>query len=387
MSPEQNTLLEAQQHYSEPGWLNTNSDNVIDAFSKSFKATSSPGLATNTLLLVYPIAIKGGEVKRWSKLLQDALALQNDFDATHEIRDDELAAQLALSHHKKEMENEFKIAMRRARKRLKPETILEAYLDIFKSQVYHQSPEEFSKDIATSAIELARQVNIAESYGQLYLALAYAYSGWGEFDRSSRYARLAYEYFAPNKRYVEAGQAAFWEAIANRSMGVDTGDAQYYAVAQDWLDKAGAMFLKTNYQHQYMVIAHEKSALFILKRQFEQARQWAEVALKDASEGDNYRIALVRHTLGMALSYLGQYDQARDNFERAHVYFEAHGYNSQLASLMHARAYNQYLQKDIPGALGFVERGLALLNQLPETAQHTRLRQQLDESLESLRKL
>ena len=384
MSPEQNTLIEAQQYYAEPGWLNTNSDNVIDALSKAFKSSSSPGEATNTLLLVYPQAIKGGEVKRWSKLLQDALSLQNDFDATQAKRDDELAAQFALSEHKKEMDAEFKIAMRRARKRLKPETILEAYLDIFKSQVYHQSPEEFSKEIAKSAIELARQVNIAESYAQLYLALAYAYSGWGDFERILKYARLAYEYFSSNKRYLEAGQSAFWVAFAERSMGVNSGNMQFYSIAQDWLDKSGAMFLKTSYPHQYAVIAHEKSVLFLLNRHYEQARQWAEVALKDAQ--NDYTIAITRHTLGMALSYLGQYDKASENFERSQAYLEGYNYNSQLASLMHARAYNQFLQKNIQGAISFVERGLALLEDLPKTPQHDKLRVQLEESLASLRK-
>ncbi len=387
MSPEVSILKQATEHYNEPDWLDANADSLHETLSKSFKNATVPGEATNTFLMVYPYAIQTGEVKRWSKLLQDALSLQNDFDATQDriaLQHKTPLANYLISESDKELNAEFKLAMRRARKRLKPGSILKAYLDIFKSQFLHQS-EAFTPDAVQSAITLGRQVNLPECYAELYLALAYAYHGWGDYARAIDYAQLAYDYFVSNKDNLQAGISAYISAISYRLVADGAKNTEAHENALSWLDTASQHYSKVDKPEYQIGILNEKAAFLLLSGDLEASQQWYELALQEAT-AINHQLftAIIRHGLGDVLAKRREHEGAWNLLDQADQHFESVGLQIRRAAVLYSKAFNDYLQNNKDGALMFLHPARDIVEGLPESKAKAELLKKINISINTL---
>lgn len=357
-----NNLDQVKAHHNNPVWIKENAGAVYDLLAKSLKQENEPGEATESLLLMYPFAVTNGEVKRWSKLLQDAILARNhyDFEKMSERSSNPIQQQFMLSEAKEEIEEEFKAAMRRARKRLKPSLILEAYIDLFKSQIYHRE-NDFTQDMVRSAIKLARQVNLPSSYGNLYLALAFAYTSSGQHHKAIDYGRMAFDYWKTTSDSINTVRSAYIISVAYRHLGseYDLDDADR------WLARAEEMLSKNAETTLQIAILAERGNFLIYRQDYGLAVKLFARALKLSDRiGDAMRTAILQHSMGIALLWEEKYDAGREYLNDSLAYWEEQDSAPQIGHVFHSIGFLEMKRGNTGEAIDLLVRGKDILESI-----------------------
>lgn len=378
MEVSENLLRQASHHRTDSQWLSQHASEVYTTISQAFKEGDDINDAVDSLLLVYPYVLAHGDIKRWSKLLQDGvntLAFQRDdsFNVQGSIK-----SMYLTSAESKSLESTLNAALRRARKRLKPATLLEVYINLFKSQVHRQT-DDFNLEIVDSALKLARHVNDQEAYARLYQALTYAYYHWGEYDKALRQGEMAYESWLDLGSNHNAGLSAY--IIAHSKTQMRASDALA------WLERSAELLAKTDYKGQYAIIANETGMYYASIQNYAVAEQWFAIAVKEA-ESLNYPLALeaYRHCLGIMQTRLAKYNQAHANLTQALAYYEAEGDEANTAHVYHSLAYLEGLQNNTSTAMKYAQQSLELHKRLPDTPRIQEQRSQLNILIDALEK-
>lgn len=374
----ENLLRQASQHRADSHWLSQHASDVYTTISQAFKEGAAIDDAVDSLLLVYPYVLAHGDIKRWSKLLQDGV------NTLERQRNDSFGVQGSIksmyltSAESKSLENALNAALRRARKRLKPATLLEVYINLFKSQVHRQT-EDFNLEIVDSALKLARQVNDQEAYARLYQALAYAYYHWGEYDKALRQAEMAYESWLDLGSNHNAGLSAY--IMAHSKTQLHQNDALI------WLERSAELLAKTDYKGQYAIIANETGMYYASLQNYAVAEQWFAIAVKEA-ESLNYPLALeaYRLCLGIMQTRLAKYKQAHANLTQALAYYEEARDEANTAHVYHSLAYLEGLQNNTSTAMKYAQQSLELHKRLPDTPRIQEQRSQLNILIDALEK-
>lgn len=359
-------LGEAVNRRHDSGWLAHHVADVYDALVYELEQDGVPDAAAERLLLVYPYVLPHGDIKRWTKLLQDTLT--NIEKKTGQARKAGSGSNLSLLYllggPSKPIETALNKALRRARQRLNPSVMLEAYINLFKSQVYRQTAE-FNSNVIVAALDLARWVNDQDSYARLHQALAYAYNFWGNYDKAIDQAHLAFPHWEKKDDPYEAGLCAYAIAFALRSTGA-------FDSASEWLEKAGQLLARTEYHKQYALLAYETAGLLLYQLRYEEALQWIILGIEEAIKlGEPLTLAVLQQALAVAQTYTNRYDDAIENFARAEEFWITRGDNeAQLAHLYHARAFLEGRRGKRDVALDYLDKALALYSGLPRTHFH-----------------
>lgn len=371
-------LKQATQHRADSQWLSQHAGDIYTTISQAFKDGNAIDDAVDSLLLVYPYVLPHGDIKRWSKLLQDGVnALERQRDESLDVRGS-IKTMYFTSAESKSLENALNAALRRARKRLKPATLLEVYINLFKSQVHRQT-EDFNLEIVDSALKLARQVNDQEAYARLYQALAYAYYHWGEYDKALRQAEMAYESWLDLGSNHNAGLSAYIMAHSKTQMRASDALA--------WLERSAELLAKTDYKGQYAIIANETGMYYASLQNYAVAEQWFKIAVREA-ESLNYPPSLeaYRHCLGLTQTHLDKYKEAHANLTQALVYYEAEGDEANAAHVYHSLAYLEGRENNISQAMDYARKSFELHKRLPDTPRIQEQRSQLNILIDALEK-
>ncbi|MBC7871534.1 MAG: tetratricopeptide repeat protein [Chitinophagaceae bacterium] len=327
-------LDQMHKKYNETEWLSQNAGQIYDVIATSANNDDTASYAFDALLLVYPHILTLGDMKRWGKLIHEVLnsALKYHAKQPHSIEWNTIGQLYLTSGQSKSPETAFNKPVRRATRRQNPRAILDSYIGLFKLQVYRQS--ELSKpEIINSVLDLARQVNNPQLYTRLYQALAYAYHFWGEHDKAIDRGQLAYGYWTKNNNDTEAGLSAYIIAASYRAL-------EQLDQALSWLELASSHLAKTDLVQQYFIVAAETGSIYLMWEEYPVAQQWYDIAYNEAVKlNDSLSIAYAQHCLGIAQTYLNNYEAADNNLRQSLAFWEQTRDDRQLAHIYHSIAY------------------------------------------------
>lgn len=373
-------LDEIFERYQEPDWVGDNALQLYAVISASLNDETTASQARDALLLVYPHVLTRGDVKKWGKMIHDALAVSlrqyNKTEGDSPSNYKSIYELYMTSGQSKSPETAIAKPVRRATRRQNPRAILDAYIGIFKLQAYQQT-SHFTQKAVDGAIDLARLVNHPQLYARLYQALAYAYLFWGEYERSLDRAFHAYQHWVDNQNAEEAGLSAYAIAIAYCSL-------KHYDHAVTWLETAARHFSSTEYKRQHILISGEMGTVYFLFHQFDAAVQWYQMALDEARQiQDDYSAAMIQQGLGAVLIYQDKYELAEQSLKQAYTFWDKVHEPRQIAQVYHTMAYLTGRKGDQATALHFCTQAMQTLVQIPESHYRTFM----TERVEQLRKM
>jgi tetratricopeptide (TPR) repeat protein len=329
-------LDQSTTQYNDVQWLKDHAVYLYDTIGRAL-ANPDPRQADRgieVILRVYPYVLPiADDLKRWTKLVYDGLAyLQAVRDREGQPDYYSFSYEYMMAGTTKSARQQFNAALRRARQRVKPRSLLEAYAALFKMHVYRHT-DDFDRSLVTGLMILARMVNDPLAYAQTHQALAFMYIRWGQYDEAVDQARIGYDFWTEQNHPVEQAACAYLLASALRWQ-------ERYTEALQWLEVSSQLYASTSHELQYGLIASETSSVLIKLRQFQEARQWGEIAVAEFDKtADRYRVALARHCLGIAQTYLGDYAAAQETLGQSLSYYQERGDENNIAHLHHSMAY------------------------------------------------
>ncbi len=377
----QNRLNEIPQYYQNAGWLQVNAEElfgeVVGALKSDVKEESSD--AVRELLRVYPYVIHHSDVKRWSKLLQDALMSYEKKYPNPGINANSRVTQLFLTAHEGDevIEAEFAVALKRARKRIRPAMILEAYTNLLRKYVFHQS-KAFDRGIIRSALTLARQVNDQEAYARLYLSLAYVFIYLGETEKALEYGRMAHAYWTRiGDEYEIALSTYLMATVCTRNNKLDE--------ALTWLERSDKLFNELNRPEYRGYVAYETMMIHTMKREFEPAHEWVLVALQEVKRIESdYARSTFEHAAGILKARIGELDAGRALLESSIRYWRGNKDAHNVGHTLHSMAYVEGLAGNKDVAFKHLDEAQELLSSLQENARRTQILNAVNELREAI---
>ncbi|GEM_PF-1766663 len=374
-------LDQIHENYNKTEWLSQNAGQIYDVIATSVNNDDTASYAFDALLLVYPHILTLGDMKRWGKLIHEVLNTALKFHAKQPYAGEwNTIEQLYLtSGQSKSPETAFNKPVRRATRRQNPRAILDSYIGLFKLQVYRQS--DLSKpEIINSVLDLARQVNNPQLYTRLYQALAYAYHFWGDHDKAIDRGQLAYNYWTKNNNDTEAGLSAYIIAASYRAL-------EQLDQALSWMEVASGYLAKTELVQQYFIVVAETGSIYLMWEEYTVAQQWYDIAYNEALKlNDPLCIAFAQHCLGMAQTFLDQYESADDNLTKSLAFWEQTHDERQLAHIYHTIAYLEGRRGNKPKALEYLtisEKVTENLSDIPARDYHTKKINTLKRAIEN----
>lgn len=353
------------QHHDEAGWLLTNAASLLDDFTIVFRQGGVPvSAAVSGLLLVYPYVIHYHDVKQWSNLLQVGLmAYERQFPRPI-MHENTSASQFFLTDHEGDevIEAEFAVALKRARKRIRPAMILQAYTNLLRKYVYHEA-EHFNPRIIVSALSLGRQVNEQPAYGLLHLTLAYTYAQLGHFDKGLQQANTAYHYWRETREEYETALSLYAVAtLLNRQ-----GD---FEAALPWFEQAERAFLDLNRPRYRGYIAYEMSKGFLAQRDFPNAHKWATTGLKEIIRTEtDYPRAVFEYWFGVTTTRINQYEDAKTMLETSMRYWRGRHDHRFMSLILSALALLEGCRGNFDEAQRLADEAAELIASLPASGE------------------
>lgn len=354
-------LNEIFDHYQDVDWVSRNASDLYTTINATLNDENTASQARDALLLVYPRALIHGDVKKWGKMIHDALAvsLKQVSKSIPEEGYKTINDLYMTSGQSKSPETAIAKPVRRATRRQNPRAILDSYIGIFKLQVYQQT-SSFTEKAVAGALDLARLVNHPQLYARLYQALAYAYIFWGEYDRAIDRGQQAYAHWTNHGNAEEAGLTAYVIAIAHRWLG-------QYDEAITWLQMSSLHFSDSAYTQYKMIVEAEMGAVHLLQFQFAEAEACYQAALYEAQNlKDDYTSALLLHSTSIAQMYQEKLADAAQSLGKAYEYWQANPDPRQLSHIHHTFAYLRGLQNEREQALDHLRQAAEFSSQLPE---------------------
>lgn len=347
MSLSRSWLDEAAIYYNDDAWLNEHIDDLFEKLTAAVDRQEQLVPVVDRILLIYPYTFPHDNVKRWTKLVKDAaIAIQERYNSAEQVPYSVEQAYL-MQMQRDDLAQYIEVAIHRARKRLKPATLLETYITLLRLRV-HYLTGEIDREVVFSALKLAKVVNDQHAYMMLYQTLAFLYNAWGEFARAIEQAQSVYRYWQRQNNHYEAALSAYATAVAyTRLDHIEDG--------LHWLDISAQHFAKSKFKGQYALIAFETGNVHYQQQAYEAAAQWWQIALDEAVKR-NYppTTAVFRHALGMVQIRLGDYAGAEDNLKQALDFWRDRD-PAQTGHLYHTLAFLEGTRGNTGQALAYLD--------------------------------
>ena len=247
----------------------------------------------------------------------------------------------ALVHRKK-----------RQRHRLSSRQVYETYL-ILLTSLYFDNLFKVDEVMIKDMLAFARIVNHPHITFKLYQVLCSVYCRQNHFEEAERYGMMAFQYFRQQNNQLEMAITAYGLAANNFCL-------HNRAETEQWLDLAANYFAEENYPRQYATIASMYGQLAIMDEDYSAAKQWLEIALEECEVlKDPYRIAHGKFSLGLALAYANQFEEAESFLSDALGYYVEKGDEQGQVTTLVTIAFNQ-------GRAGAIKEAQQILNQAHE---------------------
>lgn len=368
MPPRTRFLDEISSEYNQPGWLDDNGDAVYSTISRMLRHDNTVHQGIDTLLLVFPYVLNREDVKRWGKLIKDALSIYRGIEKEHGVTQ---PAFYVLNQREKRVR--LTRTKRRPRDKVVGFEMLEIYLMLLMGTLYFQS-EVLTEQRINDIFRMARTVNDPPLYHKLYQTLAFVYVQKREYDKAMDFAQLAYMYWS--KRDPIDPDVRLEQALTSYAYALIYHGRVETEPALAWLETAANLFATTEYPLQHGVVALQKSAIYIVEERFEEAIQWAEYALNELIPLEaKYYIGVGYHYLGMGQAYIDHPD-AMDNLQRSIDVWRDIGNQGMEIYVNNTLAFAEARAGRTNEALERLHTCLVLLRTMPEdkTTSHRRER-------------
>lgn len=351
-------LVEIAANYDDSDWFEENAEQVYSTISRKIRSPETLIQAVDTLLMVFPSVVNREDLKRWSKLLKDALVI---------FRDEENARRNQPEDFYILIPREKRVRLTRTKRRPRDKVVgfemLETYLILLMGIVYNH-PERLTPQRAQDIFHLGRVVNDSYLYHKLYQTLALIYNQKREFERAQNYAEFALRYF--QQRVELDSRLQIDVALTAYALGIALSGKQEWDKALALLEQAGSLFARLDNPLQYGVAALGASRVHIARQQYDAAEQAAQIALRELQAVKaNYYVAVVYHHLGTAQAYQGRVQDARASLNEALLTWQHMGNLREEAGVQYTLAWLEARAGSRDAALEHIGRCGQIFGQLP----------------------
>lgn len=371
-------LEEVFSEYNQSGWLDENHDAVYSTISRMLKSDKTISQGIDMLLLVFPYVLNREDLKRWGKLIKDALAVFRGIEAGKEGTRSSIYVLV---------QRDKRVRLTRTKRRPRDKVVgfemLEIYLTLLMGTLYYQS-EVLTEQRINEILQFGRTVNDAHMYHKLYQTLALVYNQKQDYDRAIDFARLSYAYWS--KREDTDSLIRLEKALTAYAMALAYHGKQELDRSLQWLEQAADLFATVDYPLQHGVISLQRSAIYMWMEDYDTARQWAQLGLEELLPlNAGYHIAVAYHYLGMAQAYTDD-PAAFDNLLAAVDIWKAQGNILQQVYTSHTLAYAEARAGRRDEALERLHTGLVLLRTVPENRMVAAKREKIRQLIQSIEK-
>jgi tetratricopeptide (TPR) repeat protein len=374
-------LKAVQLHMEDNPWLSRNENNLHAALKDALHKPPTFHEAVELLMLVFPhYALVLFHSKRWMPLIQEAFSQAQDLrDNEMQIRILTLMGESHITGAKNSAARQaFKIALERAKDGQTQEMEMAAYIGLIRVQ-YINIDGDSDPELFVKALKLEKQIDDLGLKAALHEAISLAYI---KAPRTTTLAighgQTAYVYWYRLENKLEMAKTAYILSAAYRFAG-------QLEPAKKWLERASALFEKTDYSRQHTMLAYEQGSLHLQQKDYEAAEQWLNIALEEAIQiGSVDYEACAYHGLGIAQSGLGQFAAAEKNLERALKAWETVGDRYELASAYHAIGHLHHRQKNFVTAREWFNKGLEICKGIPQQSQREFMEKHIHDTLDEI---
>lgn len=351
-------LIAVKTHYHDRLWLDAHAETLFDAISDALQqGAEGSARAVDSLLCAYPYVIGHSDVKKWSKLLQDALMAYEKQNPPRRIAAQHPVTALYLTTHEGDevIEAEFNVAIKRARKRIRPLMIVEAYTNLMRLFAFNHGGS-FDRQHFYHALELARQVCQPEADARVRVAIAYLHAYLGEDAQAFEQARQAYTAWHPTGDERHQGLSAF-------AVGSSLVRQGQFPLAVPWLQRAADRFTDIGRPDYHGYACYEIGCYYLKHGDVIGAQSWLNCALEQiAIVEEPFMLALARHALGEAHMRQGDYEPAKSALYEALAHWESAGERMQAGRTLQVLARIEGLTGNHDAAHNHLNQSEAHLN-------------------------
>jgi tetratricopeptide (TPR) repeat protein len=353
------------QHSDNGRWLSEHENDLYAATKDALYRNPTFHEGVDLLMLVGPYyAFVVLHTQKWLPLFLEAYLQAQD------LRDNEIQIQILtqlgeayLASGKNEMAREsFKIALKRAQEGAVKESELLTYIGLIRIQSVSMG-DEYDPQLLSLALNLSHEIDDVSLKAQAEETVLLAYIHQRETAKAIEHGQIAYILWHHLDNRLEMAKTLYLLSVAYRT-------ELMLGRAEALLQIAADFFENTEYNRQYIILAHDTAVLYLLQKEYEPAAQWATVALREASSIDvKAHIVSSHHVLGLAQTGLGQYDDAAKNLQQAMKGWEELNNYYEIASTRQAMGNLENKRKHPAEALKWLEVALEWCKKAAESRQ------------------
>lgn len=306
---------------NEPlNWLAPYESNLLSVLQHGLSWEPAFRASFELLTIVFPyFALSLSHTEQWPPLLRDALLMAQD------IHDNDLQtkvfrwmgeAYLKVGKHEA-ARNTFSTALDRAETGDIDDMKVAVYTGLFKLQ-WFDLKQNLTQTLVQQALETAKYIDDRALQADFYDALAPAYARKMDTAAALGYGQTAFAYWKSVNDNSGIGRTAYTLAGVYIHIAQIKDDKRFLNNAITYLELARDVLFRTDEVWQYALLAYQQAIIYFQLEDYESASSWFHQSLEEARNTNSPQyIVVAQHGLGLALSKLGQFPQARHDLQAA----------------------------------------------------------------------
>ncbi len=370
-------LPDLEQHQSDYPWLARHYTDIYQALAEDIRYPRSAQDAIDAFKLIFQYAMTRPDFDKLQPLLYDGL-----FHA-RELKDFEAQMQiwLSLGHNNlylgslAEAETAFETAAYYEIERNSPDQLLLMNIGRVKTDALRQIVNE---DVVWQSLDLASRVSNFSLVPTLYSTLAMAYLYIHDIQQALGYGQMAYCGWYNEDNEVELANCAFILAETYRK-------ADLLPQAAHFVERADHHLHLTDYPHKRASYRYQEGLQQLQAQNFAAAEIQLREALAHLQKLPySHLTAAAQHSLGLALTHTGKFQEAREQLKAAFVFWCRLENWLEQANVFQALGYLAYRQGNNRRALHWYYAALRRCGKANASPSLERLRRDIRLSIEDL---
>lgn len=309
------------QNRNEPlSWLVPYESNLLSVLEHglSWEPTFRESFELLTTVFSY-FALTLSHTEAWPPLLRDALLMAQD------IRDNDLQttvfrwmgeAYLKVGKHEA-ARKAFSTALDRSETGNINDMKVAVYTGLFKLE-WFDLKQNLTQTLVQQALETVKLIEDRALQADFYDALAPAYARKMDTASALGYGQTALAYWKSVNNNSGIGRTAYTLASVYIHIAQIKEDKRFLNNAISHLELARDVLSRTDEVWQYALLAYQQATIYFQLEEYESASSWFRQSLNEATNTNTPQYVVVaQHGLGLALSRLREFSQARQYLQSA----------------------------------------------------------------------
>ena len=309
------------QNSNEPlSWLIPYESNLLSVLQHGLSWEPTFRESYELLTIVFPyFALSLSHTEQWPPLLRDALLMAQD------IHDNDLQtkvfrwmgeAYLKVGKHEA-ARKAFSTALDRSETGNIDDMKVAVYTGLFKLD-WFDLKQNLTQTLVQQALETAKLTEDRALQADFYDALAPAYARKMDTASALGYGQTALAYWKSVNNNSGIGRTAYTLAGVYIHISQIKDDKRFLNNAISYLELARDMLSRTDEVWQYALLSYQQAMIYFQLEDYESASSWFRQSLEEAQNTDSPQYVVVaQHGLGLALSKLGEFSEAREYLQAA----------------------------------------------------------------------